>query len=313
MHYLKIVSKGWQGYTGQLNIISFKDGVSTEPVPPRVADRIAASVSVVQCDEKGREGKTPVAVGIQHRLISESAGRAPIAEPLATQTEADKAMEGKLDAARVMTAPVETLFTRAELETVADEKGIKGLRDIGDAWKVKGKGIAELIEKILVAQAEFIKLRNQKLDAVGGSLLQATTRATEEDNTEQGLPIDDTPDVAGVEALAAEFQVGDVIVPASTLVAAALKNSNKSLTGWNALADHERALLVNQEIEALEAHYDAKLEPVGLDPVNEIPAEPTAPVEEPVSEEPAVEEPAVEKPVEETPADEVSVPEGEGA
>jgi hypothetical protein len=262
MHYLKIVSNGWQGFNGQLNIITFKDGVSTEPVPPRVADRIAASVRVVQCDAEGNEGEESVNVGIQHRLISEAASRAPVAKPLSLQTEADKKMEARLDAARSLTAPIDKLFTRVDLEKLADEQGIKGLRDVGKAWEITGRSIPEVIDKILAAQAEYIKLRNQKMDNAGGQVLKATTRATEDEPT-LIVEVDDTPGVAGVAALPAEFKVGEVIIPQTTLCDLALKNSGKSLTGWNALEDDDRLLLVEKEIAALETHYGAKLEPVG--------------------------------------------------
>ncbi|QIG69075.1 hypothetical protein EVB78_042 [Rhizobium phage RHph_N1_15] len=259
MNYLKIVSKGWQGYNGQLNIISFKDGVSTEPVPPRIADRIAASVQVVQCDAEGNEGEVAVSVGVQHRLISETAARAAIATTLSTQTDADKAMEAKLDAARALTAPIETLFTRVDLEKVADEKGIKGLRDIGEKWLVKGRGIPELIEKILAAQSEFLKLRNQKIEQAGGTVLKATTQATDEALAE--VQPEEVVVAAGYESLAVEYSVGDVIVPAATLVEQALKNSGKSLTGWNNLRDEDRKLAIDAEIEALSLHYGAALVP----------------------------------------------------
>ncbi|MBX4911359.1 hypothetical protein HJA82_29035 [Rhizobium bangladeshense] len=269
MNYLKIVSKGWQGYSGQLNIITFKDGISTEPVPPRIADRIAACVQVVQCDAKGKEGKVAVNVGVQHRLVSEAAARAAILQALPTQSEADKSMEAKLDAARALTAPIETLFTRDELEKVVDEKGLKGLREIGDKWKVKGRAIPELIEKILAAQSEFLRLRNQKLDEAGGAVLKATTQATDEDVAEV-LP-EEVPAVAGYEGLAAEFKVGDVIVPGSTLAELALKNSGRSLTGWNGLADSDRKVAIDAELEALGLHYGAKLEPVVAIEVEEKP------------------------------------------
>ncbi len=266
MHYLKIISNGWQGYNGQLNIITFRNGISTEPVPPRIADRIAASVRVVACDADGNEGEETVHVGVQHRLISESMMRAPVREPLAQQSDADKKLEARLDAARALSAPVDDLFTRVDLEKIADEKGIKGLRDIADAWTVKGRSIPELIDKILAAQSEFLKLRNEALDRAGGQVLKATTRASQSDvgTVEASVP-EEIPAVAGIEGLSAEFQVGDVIVPAATLLEGALRNSGKSLTGWNALRDSERQIFVDKEIAALEAHYGAKLQPTGAD------------------------------------------------
>ncbi|WP_276122558.1 hypothetical protein [Pararhizobium qamdonense] len=267
MHYLKIISNGWQGYNGQLNIITFRDGISTEPVPPLIADRIAASVRVVECDAAGEEGEISVNVGIQHRLIAGAAGRAPIASTLGTQTEAEKSMEAKLDAARSLTAPVESLFTRADLEKIADDSGMKGLRDIGDKWKVKGRGIPELIEKILAAQSTFLQLRNQKMETAGGQVLSATTLATDEEVEQIAEVQEEELVVAGYEGLADEYKILDVIVPGSTLAEGALKNSGKSLTGWNNLADHERKLLIDKEVEALEKHYDAKLLPFLSEPI----------------------------------------------
>lgn len=272
MDYLKIVSKGWQGYNGQLNIITFKDGVSTEPVDRRIADRIAASVSVVRCNADGTEGEEIEPVGPQHRLISETLVRAAVTTSLATQSEADKAMEARLDAARVLTAPLETLFTREELEKVADGTGMKGLREVGDKWNVRGRAIPELIDKILAAQSEFLQLRNQKLDEVGGQILKATTLATDE-VTEVEAVEDASEDLvaAGADTLAPEYKIGDVIVPVSTLIEAALTHSGKSLTGWNALSDNDRLVHIEKEIAALEAHYGSKLEPIGDTPAPSVP------------------------------------------
>ena len=43
-------------------------------------------------------------------------------------------------------------FTREELESIADNEGIAGLRVIGNQVGVKAKGIVEMIEGILKAQ-----------------------------------------------------------------------------------------------------------------------------------------------------------------
>ena len=42
-------------------------------------------------------------------------------------------------------------WTQEELSAIADEKGIKGLREIGDDLGLKGTGIADLIAKIVEA------------------------------------------------------------------------------------------------------------------------------------------------------------------
>lgn len=277
MTYLKIVSKGWEGYNGHLNIITFKNGVSTTPVPQLIADRIAGAVSVVACDAEGNTDENPAAVGIQNRLVSESAARAPIAEPLTRMTDKEKSLEAKLDAARSLTAPVEHLYTRAELEQIADEKGIKGVRVVGDAWQVKGKAIPVLINSILAAQAEFIAQRNAALESAGGPVRKATLSAEETAAAEAEKEV--IPDAIGFEGMAEAYQGPEgIVVPAAALIEAALKNSGRSLTGWNKERNHIRKEAIEAELEALALHYGMKFTPV-------VAEEPKA--EAPKSDEPA--------------------------
>lgn len=279
MTYLKIVSKGWEGYNGHLNIISFKDGVSTTPVPQLIADRIAGAVSVVKCDAEGNVGEKPEAVGIQNRLVSESAARAAILEPLERMTEKEKTFEAKLDAARSLTAPVETLYTRAELEAIADEKGIKGVRVVGDAWKVKGKAIPVLIESILAAQAEFITQRNAALEKTGGPVRKATLSA--EDVAVEEVAQEEIPAPAGFEGIADAYQGPEgIIVSGLALIETALKNSGRSLTGWNKERDHIRKEAIEAELEALALHYGIQFKPFVAEVEPEVPAEEPAPADE---------------------------------
>lgn len=263
MNYLKIVSKGFETYNGQLNIITFKNGVSTEPVQPLIAKRISACMTVVACDAEGNEGEVRQFVGVQHSLINDTLMRAPISAELKRQTEADRSMEAKLDAARSLEAPTEALYSQEDLETLADKSGIKGLREVGDAWSVSARSIPDLIAKILAAQAEFTAKRNLLAETASETVLKATTLATEADLAETSEPVvEDVPEPAGYADLAAEYVVGDVTIPAATLIDAALKNCGKSLTGWNTLRDSERKIFLDREFAALETHYGAKLEPV---------------------------------------------------
>lgn len=269
MNYLKIVSKGFETYNGPLNIITFKNGISTEPVQPQVAARISACMTVVVCDAEGNEGEARQFVGVQHSLINDTLMRAPISAELKRQTEADRIMEAKLDAARTLEAPTEALYTQEELETLADKSGIKGLREVGDAWSVSARSIPDLIAKILAAQADFTAKRNLLTETASDTVLKATKLATEADLVETKEPVvEEVPEPVGYADLAAEYVVGDVTIPATTLIDAALKNSGKSLTGWNGLRDSERKVFLDREFAALESHYGAKLEPVEV-PVEE--------------------------------------------
>lgn len=65
--------------------------------------------------------------------------------------------EAVLTHARVV-APVENIedkvikYTREQLEQIADEKGMAGLRRVADEFGIKGKSIPGLIEAILQKQ-----------------------------------------------------------------------------------------------------------------------------------------------------------------
>jgi hypothetical protein len=275
MNYLKLTSKGFHNYNGQLNILTFKDGISTEPVPPRIADRIAASVACVACDAEGNTSDTPVSIGIQHRLIAESASRAAVSRGLARQTDADRVMEEKVDLSKALKAPSDVLYTKPQLEEIADKGGITALREIGKQWSVKGRAIPEVIEKILVAQTKFIAQRNAALENKTATKNRVTVR---EADVQVEVVKEEVPEVAGIEGLAAEFAIdGTVVVTGAQLIERAHKNSGKSLTGWNALNDKERQPYVDREIQALEIFHSARLVAVVEAPV--VPEEPVDPVE----------------------------------
>jgi hypothetical protein len=296
MNYLKLTSKGFETYNGHLNIILFRDGISTTPVPERIADRIAAATACVACDEDGNTGETLQHVGIQNRLIDDSKNRAPVAKRLARQSDSERSVEERVDLSKALKAPSETLYTRQDLELLADKAGIKGLRDIGKNWKVTGRAIPELIEKILNAQAKFLKQREQALESRGATKNRVTTIAQEEKAVEV---VEEVPAAASIEGLAEAYTAnGEVVVTGVQLVERALKNSGKSLTGWNTLTDKERKPFIDREITALEVFNSARLKPV----VTEASAE-----EKSAEPEKAVEP---EKAAEETKQE--ATPEGEG-
>lgn len=126
---IKLVQPGWETFSDYLGYTLFKDGTSVEEVSPAEAARLASIVSIETLD-----GKNPSPA--QKILDNWSA---PMA--VATTQTADTAA-----------APaVHKSWTASELEAIADEKGIKGLREIGDALGVKGTGIADLVAKIVDA------------------------------------------------------------------------------------------------------------------------------------------------------------------
>ncbi|QNH71665.1 hypothetical protein V1VFAS_069 [Rhizobium phage V1VFA-S] len=155
MKKLKVATARMAGYTGVLGPVRFTDGVSDEYLPRHIRDRMAASMEFLEVDAQGNEQPA----GAQHRLITESAERAPQLAPLTRQTDAEKAAE--IAAAAVLSAKVPVLETRASLEEIAAKKGIKGLREIGKKWNVKHRAIPTLIEMILDAQEKVVAARTK--------------------------------------------------------------------------------------------------------------------------------------------------------
>jgi hypothetical protein len=190
MKKLKVATARMAGYTGVLGPVRFTDGVSDEYLPRHIRDRMAASMEFLEVDAQGNEQPA----GAQHRLITESAERAPQLAPLTRQTDAEKAAE--IAAAAVIAAKVPVLETRASLEEIAQKSGIKGLREIGKKWAVKHRSIPTLIEMILDAQEKAVAAR-AKTEAPAAAEPVAETPAVVENDDEKA---DDSSIVPAVEA-----------------------------------------------------------------------------------------------------------------
>lgn len=125
---IKLVEPGWEGYSDYLGPVLFKDGVSVDDVSQAEASRLASIVGI-----ETLEGKNPSPA----QMILDSWSGPMTVATLAT---ADK----------LPVAPGKS-WTEAELAALGDEKGIKGLRAVGDPLGVKGTSIPDLIAKIVAA------------------------------------------------------------------------------------------------------------------------------------------------------------------
>ncbi len=149
MNRIRITQEGWAGFTGNIGGVEFADGVSIETVPQIAADRIACSVLCVNADSEAGEQ-----VGISARYIENQAIQMDVEEALPVIT--DEEIAASIVAASQKT--VEVYFTGEELEAIADEKGINGLRAIAEPLGVKARAIPDLISNILKAQ-DAIRVR----------------------------------------------------------------------------------------------------------------------------------------------------------
>ena len=107
--------------------------------------------------------KTPCRIAAQFTAEWEDGSTASVAQSLldhahattATipkEQNADQALAQLAADTPASTKPALGKYTQEGLEAIADKQGIKGLRVIGDALKVKGNSVADLIADILKAQ-----------------------------------------------------------------------------------------------------------------------------------------------------------------
>ena|GEM_PF-1111617 len=151
---LKITKPGYESFNGFIRSFEFKNGVSVEPIDVRTALRIGAAIPVV--DEHGNQ-VSPLTYRPEQHLANTAA---PVLKSLQQQASEPQSpvdlqkSEGSKANETVAENGPEREYTREELEKIADAKGINGLREIGEKLGVKGRAVAELIEKILQAQID---------------------------------------------------------------------------------------------------------------------------------------------------------------
>lgn len=126
---IRIIEKGWAGYTGDLGAFAFVDSVSVQDIGQADAAYLAGIVSI----ENIETGKSPSVTQLMVDSIDRSV-------PVEKRSEA--------------TAPaIGPKHTKDELEAIADSLGIKGIREIAEPLGLKGNSISELIDKVLTTEA----------------------------------------------------------------------------------------------------------------------------------------------------------------
>lgn len=144
---LKITQKGFEKYTGQMGMILFKDGVSVRDVTERDALRLSALFGCTWDDDSSVE------VTKQEEEPTAPIGRDTYRAELTEDRERVGGNDGDVqyidDDTSDIPVKVTRYYTLTELEKIADDQGIKGLRDIAKPLGVKGTSINALIEAIM--------------------------------------------------------------------------------------------------------------------------------------------------------------------
>jgi hypothetical protein len=143
---LRLTQAGFENYTGQMGVVWFENGLSTTDVLPIDGIRISAALGAVWDDGSAanvgqmylNNMEVPAFVG-----MADNQAKAP--EPVAPVETVKQAL-GEPDGGLVT-------YTEEMLAKIADEKGIGGVREVGDKLGVKGTSIVGLIAAILKAQA----------------------------------------------------------------------------------------------------------------------------------------------------------------
>lgn len=154
---IKITQKGWEGYTGILGTVMFKDGVSTRDLTPNEQAYFSVVMRVAEVEDDGTEthysanaeltrtSKIKMPVVERRKTVAETEAEAPTPAPDAVSAPDPMPVEEPTE---------KKVWTREELEEVADKDGIRGLRVIGTPLGAKNTSIHKLIDEILTFQAK---------------------------------------------------------------------------------------------------------------------------------------------------------------
>lgn len=136
---VKLTEPGFGNFTGVMGEITFEDGVSVESVEHWLAERLGSAMRVHTVDATGKEGASP---GVSQQILE--SGTVAMGS-----TKEEVAEAPRKPSQGVLALPVRT---REELEAIADDKGIQGLRDEVAPYDVKGRKIAEIIDAAMQKQ-----------------------------------------------------------------------------------------------------------------------------------------------------------------
>ena len=135
---LRLVGRGMHNYNGDIGGIAFEEGVSVHPVGWLDAQRIGSVMLVEDADIPGYQ--------VNPAAEMQRIRGTPATDPQVQAVGKAVVVNGEI-------TQIASRYTLAELEVIADEKGLQGLRDIGAQWGIGARSIRDLINRILSAQA----------------------------------------------------------------------------------------------------------------------------------------------------------------
>lgn len=141
---IRITEKGWENFSSHFGGVEFVNGLSVEPVSPSVMNHLGSIIRVEAVDSMAQVGYA--------KVVKDSQNTGAAVQKELERTSENGQSKSKLEKPTVV---VTDRYSKVDLEAIADEKGITGLREIASKLGLKGRGIAELIDEIyLVAGKE---------------------------------------------------------------------------------------------------------------------------------------------------------------
>jgi hypothetical protein len=170
MPFYRLTAPGWENFSGNFGFgAMFEDGLSTVELTQRQIMRIGSSTVLVDAETGVQVGPSVIHLNLQpvemtvpvpmQNAADEAATEEAERERLAREADERKAEEAAAlaEAQRKAQEAVDAavVYTRQELEAIAANDGIEGLRVIARPLGIKGKAIAELVNEILAHQAKL--------------------------------------------------------------------------------------------------------------------------------------------------------------
>jgi hypothetical protein len=149
----RLASEGFKSYTGIFGGVQFENGETNQELTLRQVNNIGGIVVLEKVLENGDyfqvgpHSTDPVSIDYVRHLAEEN----NIAYQATLAVNEDKPVDEKISPAIIAPLIGETnlLFSREQLEEIADKSGISGLRELSDGYGIKARSVAEIINALL--------------------------------------------------------------------------------------------------------------------------------------------------------------------
>lgn len=145
MTKVRIAVPGWDSYNGYFGPVEFKNGESVRDLTDLEIARIGANIRIESLEDDKQ-------LGVGATIVETMRYSAEVVTPHQTIVEEEAAAKAKEPVVEEVKEPAKVIYTREDLEKIADDEGIKGVRKVAAVFGVKAVQINQLIDEILEAQ-----------------------------------------------------------------------------------------------------------------------------------------------------------------